>query len=200
MKFLINLWKLLLDNPWRPGFVCVLLAVNALGSAYGYYWYREQLAATPLVWWLFVPDSPLSTTLFAAVLFLSLLGRRILLLELIAYAYGIKYGLWAVIVISDFWLIGGGIEPPIAMLWISHMGMAAQGLVYLRTLRPSPWNGLAVAGVLACMLLNDFVDYCYKGIYPYLYYQGQEPLAAVSAVGLSIAVTVLVLYFVRKVK
>ncbi|MDK2820448.1 MAG: hypothetical protein PWP31_413 [Clostridia bacterium] len=46
--------------------------INIIGTIYGYYWYKEQLINTPLIWCFFTPDSPLSTTLFALALIFTL--------------------------------------------------------------------------------------------------------------------------------
>jgi uncharacterized membrane protein YpjA len=75
-----EIWRFL----WDKRFLSVLLLINILGSFYGYYWYRGQLAATNVLLWPFVPDSPLSTTLFSLVLVLYLLGKKSSLLSLLA--------------------------------------------------------------------------------------------------------------------
>lgn len=194
-------WKNFLAHPWEPKYLVAIMITNILGSAYGYYWYAGQLAATQVKLWPFVPDSPLSTTMFSVVLILSLLGRNSPFFSALAYTGCIKYGLWAVIIISDYWIGGGPVEYKVAMLWVSHLGMAAQGAVYLRTIN-SQFNkhfsgpslsGAAVAGVATWMVLNDFLDYR-LGIYPYLYLQRQEGLAAFSAVSLSGVLLVLLVY------
>lgn len=192
MNWIMCNWKSFWKDPWQARYVVPLALVNAAGSAYGYYWYAGQLASTSWRLWLFVPDSPLSTTLFAAVLALWLLGYRNVLFNVVAFTACIKYGLWAVIVISDFWAGGGEIRFTEAMLWASHLGMAVQGGIYLKTFlfNASPEGrrgvtGPVLAGTAAWMLLNDFLDY-YLGIYPYLYTYGQVLLGAASAVSLSL--------------
>lgn len=209
MNLLKYHWNSFMANPWRPKYLYIILATNIIGSIYGYYWYAEQLASTPKYLWLFIPDSPLSTTLFAVVLALSLAGLQSLLLSLAAFAGCIKYGIWAVIMITEFWLKGGDVEFEVAMLWISHMGMAAQGVIYFY--KPgapgsiggfhSPlrgWGG-ALAFLAAWMFLNDFFDYG-LGIYPYLYYYGQEYLAMVSAFSLSAVIMAFVILYFRRFK
>jgi uncharacterized membrane protein YpjA len=199
MNIIKHHWNSLLNNPWQAKYVVPILAVNSIGSVYGYYWYAGQLASTAKKLWLFVPDSPLATTLFTAVLVLSLAGFRSVLLSVVAFTACIKYGLWAVIVISDFWIGGGGIHFEEAMLWVSHMGMAAQGMVYLRPVlsglaRQAGGREAGLVAAAACwMFLNDFMDY-YLGIYPYLYVQDQEFLASVSAVALSVALLALMAF------
>lgn len=46
--------------------VWLLFAVNAAGTAYGYYWYRYQLADTPPLFLPFVPDSPTASLFFSS--------------------------------------------------------------------------------------------------------------------------------------
>lgn len=210
MEMLKHHWRSFLGDPWQGKYLLLLLAVNILGSLYGYYWYSEQLAETPKTLWLFVPDSPLSTTLFALVAIFALWGHRNLYLEMAAYMSCIKYGLWAVVVIVDFWNSYGHIGFETAMLSVSHLGMAVQAVIYLSTLRfngravimPPGYPGrfifsartgmLAVGAASVWLLLNDFLDY-YLGIHPYLYYTGQEPVAELSAWGLSATVIIAVL-------
>lgn len=183
-----------------------LLVINILGSAYGYYWYKEQLAQTAKTLWLFVPDSPLATTMLALMLVVAMLGYRIAFLCVLACTACIKYGLWAVIMISDYWLSGGELRFDEAMLWVSHLGMAVQGVVFLITVNRSwflvrrPWrvgNNITapvVAVTAGWMFLNDFLDY-YLGIHPYLYLHTQGQLAAVSVVSLSILLVLSIILF-----
>jgi hypothetical protein len=80
----------------------ILFIVNFLGSIYGFYWYKEQLALTePKVLTLFVPDSPTASAFFTFVLLLYLCSRRSPLLEAFASITLFKYGIWAVVMI--FW-------------------------------------------------------------------------------------------------
>ncbi|WP_297198742.1 DUF1405 domain-containing protein [Thermanaeromonas sp.] len=187
-----------------------------MGSLYGYYWYHEQLLATPLVWWIFTPDSPLSTSFFTLTLTLllldtregkrtktckrcgerrpeglpistSYLGRSYLsrktqeILGVLACATLIKYGLWAVVVIGDYWIKRGPVQPVETLLFLSHLGMVAQGYLFLRH-----WPFYFGQGVLvgAWLILNDYVDYA-LGWHPYLFRPDQEPLAAAAALALS---------------
>ncbi|KJS64706.1 MAG: hypothetical protein JL50_18415 [Peptococcaceae bacterium BICA1-7] len=200
MLWLRQQWKSFLANPWQPWYLLLILAVNIPGSAYGYYWYAEQLASTPGRLLLFVPDSPLATTLLSMALILSLLGYKNRFLSLLGCATCIKYGLWAVVVITDFWLRGGALGWETVLLCFSHLGMAVQGVIFMRadsSFSPAGGMALAAAGVSAWMLMNDFVDYS-LGVYPYLYYYGQEPVAAVSAWVLSAAVIIYVFIIFRK--
>lgn len=181
-KILNRTYDILWLNPMKPWFLITLIIINILGSVYGYYWYRYQLAATPKYLWFFVPDSPLSTTLTAIALIFILVKKRNSLFEWLAFTAVIKYGIWAVVIISHFGLTGGVIEPEIWMLWFSHLGMALEGIIFLRQVKVS-WREVALGG--AWMLFNDVVDYV-LGIYPYLYASYQWLTALLTAVGLSL--------------
>lgn len=177
-----KMYNILWHNPFANWFLVGLIIIDVLGSIYGYYWYRHQLAATPFKWWLFIPDSPLSTTLTAIALILILLNKRYSLFEWIAFTAIIKYGIWAVVIISHFGLTGGYIEPEIWMLWLSHLGMAAQGFIFLRHVRVTAWEiGLGALW----MLFNDFLDYG-LGLHPYLYASYQWQTALYTALGLTV--------------
>ncbi|MGB9885827.1 MAG: DUF1405 domain-containing protein [Moorellales bacterium] len=173
-------------------FLWLLLAINASGAASGYLWYKEQLAVTPLYYWPFVPDSPLSATLFTLMLALWLAGRRgafTRLASVVATVWIIKYGLWAVGIISDYWRVCGRTSPVEWALWLSHWGMALEGLLYLPYLPISFRTAMAVSGWLA---VNDAVDYG-LGQHPYLFLPTQYRLALIMALGLSLVLAAVVL-------
>ena len=187
--------KLLADfisRPWQRRYAVPLLFVNLAGSAYGYWWYHRQLAETPLLAWPLVPDSPFSTTLFAAALAACLAGARFTALAVVACAANVKYGLWAVAVIGHYWWLGGDIAPVEVMLWLSHLGMAAQGVLFWR---PLSYSLPAVWAAAGWMLANDLADYLW-GLHPYLFAPGQERVAAAAAWALSLAVVFV--FFLRR--
>lgn len=182
---IIELWRDFWRDPRQVRFTAPLIIINFLGSVYGYYWYHGQLAATPPYFWPFVPDSPLSTTLFALALTVRPPGAWGILFQVVAFTASIKYGIWAVVVISQYWIGGGPVEFTEAMLLFSHLGMAAEGAIYLRTI---PFDRTVVLLTGAWMLLNDFMDYG-LGLHPYLFAAGQEHLAFVTALGLTASIT-----------
>lgn len=175
-----------LDRRW---FLLLLLAINFFGSIYGYYWYKNQLAATP-VWWLpFVPDSPTASAAFTLVLLLYLLKRRSPFWEAFAGVTLFKYGIWAVAMIVAGAALSG--EPFLEslmwtdwMLMASHLGMALEGVLYSRFFTFGRKEILLVAG---WTLLNDALDYG-MGIHPWLplSMMGTEPAVAVFTIGLSV--------------
>ncbi|WP_146737859.1 DUF1405 domain-containing protein, partial [Bacillus tropicus] len=78
------------------GMLLLVLAVNFIGTVYGYYWYVPQLADTPFRFLIFVPDSPTATFFFLFVLLAFLMKRNAPLFEALALVTLVKYGLWAV--------------------------------------------------------------------------------------------------------
>ncbi|HEX3015806.1 MAG TPA: DUF1405 domain-containing protein [Desulfobacteria bacterium] len=172
----------LLAYPFNRWFIILLLIINILGSGYGFYWYRFQLQETPWYYLLFVPDSPLSSTLFSLTLILILARRRQPWLELFACLWVIKYGVWAVIINADVGLRGQFTFENL-MLAVSHLGMAIEGVIFLPHVRVSLRHAI-VLGVW--LILNDFLDYA-VGVHPYLFDPGQLTLATWSAITLSVA-------------
>jgi uncharacterized membrane protein YpjA len=159
-----KLWLDFYRNPAKPGYLKILLAVNLPGSLAGFLWYKHHLSATPWYYWPFVPDSPLSASMFTLVLLLLLIGQAHPLFQLIAYTAVVKYGLWAVFVLSGHWLTGGDIYMIDVVLWLSHLGMAAEGLIFWRQLAYRQLYG-TIAWVW--MYINDLMDY-FVGLHPYL--------------------------------
>lgn len=163
---MLSLWRDFLDNPIRSRYLWALLAVNIPGSYIGYLWYEHQLAANPVYFWPVIPDSPLSTTLFSIALILLLIKkeRANKLFQLIAYTAVVKYGIWAVVVLTLHWLDGGTIRLIDVGLWLSHLGMAVQGGIFWRWL---VYGKLQAYLTWGWMYFNDFMDYV-VGLHPYL--------------------------------
>lgn len=190
---MLSLWRDFWKNPRQLRFIVPLLVINVLGSLYGFYWYREQLAATPFYLWLFVPDSPLSTTLFSAALLFDLIGATRILFNVLACTVSIKYGIWAVIMISNYWSSNGPVAPTETMLWLSHLGMAAEGAIFLKTYKFGIHVVLAVG---IWMLINDLMDYLI-GLHPYLFMPGQDTLAMITAFALTAFLAAILALLVR---
>lgn len=194
---LFRLWRDFWRNPWPGRFTVPLLLINFAGSIYGYYWYHQQLANTPFYFWPFVSDSPFSTTLFAVALLAYRPGRQknwLTWLPVLGCVCCLKYGFWAVVLISHFWLTEGIITFGEAMLWLSHWGMVCEGWVYLRTVNV---RRLAVVVTFAWVVVNDVLDYG-LGLHPYLFTAGQLPVATVTAVGLTFVLLIILLVLFQK--
>lgn len=155
-----------------------LFWINLLGTVYGYEWYWNQLTYTAGVkplWMLpFVPDSPTASLFFTlSILFLlrdsgkkDNTGRSFIrrLVETFAAVTSIKYGIWAVAMIFAAAAQGDSMVWKDWMLVGSHLGMAAEALLFVRFFRVSPYP-LLLVGIW--VVLNDFMDYGF-GIFPWL--------------------------------
>lgn len=167
----------------EPRWWKVLFWVNFLGALYGFWWYRDQLIATPARLWLVVPDSPAATLLFAAFLGALLAGAvpeagtagprpapgavpgtrapvRLVgwvgLLGALAFLTNMKYGMWTAIVLPQHGFWSGRWSFDHVHLTLSHLGMWLQGFLFLRRFRPGPAAALAA---WAWVFFQDYVDY-----------------------------------------
>jgi uncharacterized membrane protein YpjA len=161
---ILKLWLDFYQNPTKPVYLKLLLIINLPGSLAGFLWYKYHLSVTPWYYWPFVPDSPLSSALFTLVLFLLLINRAHPLIQLVAYTAVVKYGLWAIFVLSGQWLTGGDMRAIEVALWLSHLGMAVEGMIFWRRLVYRQVYGVIT---WAWMYFNDLMDY-YVGLHPYL--------------------------------
>ena len=134
----------------------VIVAINLAGTAFGFWYYRFQLAQTPIVMWPFVPDSPTATLFIALSLTSWKLDYDVEWLHMLAFYGNIKLGLWTPFV--QLVLNGpGGIEPWLYwFLIVSHLAMSLQSfLIY----RYAEFTVGAVAVTTVWYGLNDIVDY-----------------------------------------
>lgn len=173
-----------------------LFWINLLGSFYGFWWYRDQLMATPVKYWLIVPDSPGSTLLFSFFLLTLLTGRFaaaqskpirltgwVSLLAAVAFVSNMKYGLWTAIVLPEYAIRSGILTFDTVHLSLSHFGMWVQGILFAHYYRPGLPAALAALG---WMLFQDYVDYWLLLTYPTLPADWMEPSARSVAVTLSL--------------
>ncbi|MEC1734178.1 DUF1405 domain-containing protein [Bacillus mojavensis] len=136
----------------------LVLAINFLGTVYGYYWYLPQLLETPARFLIFVPDSPTATFFFLFVLLAFLMKRNAPLFEALALVTLVKYGLWAVVMNILVLAVTGDLPWEGYMLIASHFAMAVQGVLYSPYFRFSLWH-LVIAAVWT--LHNDVIDYLF---------------------------------------
>ncbi|MCY8523290.1 DUF1405 domain-containing protein [Bacillus atrophaeus] len=141
----------------RP-MLLLVLAVNFLGTVYGYYWYLPQLLETPARFLVFVPDSPTATFFFLFVLLSFLMKRNAKLFEALALVTLVKYGLWAVGMNLLVLFVTGELPWQGYMLIGSHFAMAVQGVLYSPYFRFKLWH-LVLAAIWT--LHNDVIDYLF---------------------------------------
>lgn len=153
-------------------FLWMLLLINIAGTIYGYIWYQYQLAETPKIFLIFVPDSPTASLFFVFVLIYFLFGKNNGLIESLAIVTLFKYGIWAVMMNILLLIVEGDLHWTGYMLMASHFAMAVQGLLYAPFYRIKPWH-LVVTAIWT--LHNDVIDYLFGMMPNYgmlnLYYQ-----------------------------
>lgn len=176
----------------------LLFLVNAAGTVYGYIWYGNQIVFTidnhPLWQVIFVPDSPTASLFFTvSLLFLMFPARRGAspgflafrsIVEALAVLTSVKYGIWAVTMIAAGAAQGDPLQWEHYMLVVSHLGMAVEGLLFVRFMI---FGRTAAIIALLWLFLNDAIDYSYD-VFPWLPDVLEDNLDAIRTftVGLSI--------------
>ncbi|WP_299233929.1 DUF1405 domain-containing protein [Natronomonas sp.] len=110
-----------------------IVAINLLGTAFGFYYYGWQLSATPVEMWVFVPDSPVATLFIALALASWKLGRPQQWLIALAFFGNVVLGGWTVWVHLAFYEQFGYLGEPMRqfLIW-SHAAMVLQAFVLHR--------------------------------------------------------------------
>jgi len=142
----------------------LLILINLGGTAFGFYYYQQQLMETPNYLWLFVPDSPLYTLLFSISMILILLKKRVPNLLLAIASIGlIKVGLWTAVVIPLYGNYFFQFFDYYITLWILHIGMILESLVLIYQIN---FKKLKVIIPFLWFIINDFFDYFLRTV-PY---------------------------------
>jgi len=139
-------------------FVWAVVAINLLGTAFGFWYYRYQLAATPTVMWPLIPDSPTATLLIAAAFAAWASGHRSEYLSVLAFFGNFIFGVWTPWVLLVGWdasIAQAGL-PLHAFLFISHLGMVVQAMVLHRI---ATFRLRAIVVATAVYSSNLLVDY-----------------------------------------
>ncbi|WP_071461236.1 lipoprotein heptaprenylglyceryl N-acetyltransferase LhaT [Bacillus massilinigeriensis] len=152
------MFKLLYPQLATRSMLWFLLLANIAGTAYGYYWYQWQLADTPAIFLLFVPDSPTASLFFVFVLIGFLLRRNWPYFEALAFVTLFKYGIWAVVMNLLVFTTTGHMDAVGWMLVASHFAMAMEGLLFAPFYR-FRLKHLAVAAIF--VLHNEIIDYVF---------------------------------------
>lgn len=151
----------------------VIVAINLVGTAFGFWYYIPQFRLEPVLAWPVVPDSPTATLFIALSLALYKLGRPNEYLNVLAFFGCIKLGLWTPYVLTvfhDAFLATVAAPPPVAILlgqqlasdamyaflFVSHLGMAVQAFVIYRY---SEFPSRAIVLAVSWYGVNDLVDY-----------------------------------------
>jgi uncharacterized membrane protein YpjA len=146
-----------------------IVAVNLVGTAFGFWFYRFQFAATDPLVWPVVPDSPMAALFVAASLAAWRLDRHSELLAALAFFGCIKLGAWTPFVLLAFpaeypsgslaalGALGFVYEYGLyAFLVTSHLAMILEAFLIHRY---AAFRTGAVAVAAGWYALNDVVDY-----------------------------------------
>ncbi len=158
---LYKLQQKVMKTPW---FYWLVMLVSLIGTIYGFYWYKYQLAETPIKFWLFTPDCPRAVLFFLIWIFLVARNLPSETFRVVAVADLIKYGIWTVSVIGLFWVDRRIYYLQHVMLFISHFGMLVLGVVFAIRMKISR-RAFWITSIW--LFMNDFVDY-YFGVFPWL--------------------------------
>lgn len=185
-----------------------LFWVNFLGTIYGYEWYWKQMQYTietmSAAYLPFVPDSPTASLFFTGtILYLladSYKGRELQpkvspfrsFVEAFAVVTSFKYGIWAVTMIWAGVYLGSEVSWQDWMLTISHLGMVAEALLYLRLYTYRVWPLVLVGG---WVLWNDYMDYVI-GVFPWLPEPLMDFLPTVASFTIELSLVSLIVAFV----
>lgn len=138
-------------------FAWVVVAINLVGTAFGFWFYRFQFSIEPLVMWPFVPDSPTATLFIAASITAWKLGHRQAWLDALAFVGCLKLGVWTPFVLLVYFDGWSYLHPAMFnFLFWSHLGMVVQGFVIHR------YSDFRIGPVFVAVLwygTNDIVDY-----------------------------------------
>jgi uncharacterized membrane protein YpjA len=146
----------------------LIIIINVIGSAFGLYYYWDQLMMTPWYYWLFVPDCPLYTFLLVFALLFIAAGRRFDTFNAITAVGLATYGTWTMLILLYFSEVF--FSPVNALmscaLWVSHCGMALESVLLLPYIKKAGIISWAVAGAWFFILafFNYFVWFTYNGL------------------------------------
>lgn len=144
-------------------FIFLLIIINLLGTLLGFFYYKEQIFASSPLYWLFIPDCPIYTLLFALSSLFALYSFRPCLFNYITSVGLLKYGFWTVFVILFYHstFLTGEHALFYTILLFLHIGMGVEGLLII----PKKIKKEFLILTISWFLLNDFFDYGI-GTYP----------------------------------
>jgi uncharacterized membrane protein YpjA len=134
------------------------IVANVLGAVIGgVFWYGPQIAAAPIWAYPFIPDCPLAALVASIALIAIRAGKRWPFFNALVAFGCVKYGLWTLAFWLRHWLAGGAIEPVSLGLFVTHMGLIAEGLLIAFYALPISLPKRLV--VVGWYMLSIFVDY-----------------------------------------
>jgi len=166
---MFNPVKFVVDFIYRDRrILALIIIINIIGSAFGLYYYWEQLMMTPWYYWLFVPDCPLYTFLLIFALLFIVMGKRFDTFNTITAVGLALYGTWTMLILLYFSEVFFSPENALmsCALWISHCGMALESVLLLPYIKKARIVSWAIAGAWFFILgfFNYFVWFTYNGL------------------------------------
>ena len=174
----------------RRDVLALLVGFNAIGTLWGFIWYKDQLSQTPWYLWPLTPDCPLTSLCFLAFLWWVREGKKWrpgwkAAVSWIAVLGSLKYGVWTVIVIGQY-ILSPGSQPDGQdwMLVASHLGLFAEGLLFRRQL---PMLPLMYGTAMVWFLANDYADWLWL-VHPRLPLPAEFSFAMWTSLGLTVVI------------
>jgi uncharacterized membrane protein YpjA len=153
-------WRELAYGAVDDALIRVALMVASLaGVVFGFYYYHDQLFASPLWMWPFIPDSPIAVFLYALALALISIKRRSNKLDSVAFVLMTKIGIWTTAVLLldfDYYFTPETLALRCFIL-ITHILMVPMAMLLLPGMKTEKvwFFGL----LLAVLLIIDWIDY-----------------------------------------
>ena len=181
----------------RRDVLSLLVSVNAIGSIWGFIWYKDQLLDTPWYFWPLTPDCPLTSFCFMLFLWWIRDGKPWkqgwkATVSWIGVLGAAKYGIWTVLVLGQYMLHPGS-QPDFQdwMLVISHLGLLAEGILFRRQLPAMP---TMYGAAMIWFVVNDYADW-FLMVHPRL----PLPEEFSFAMWLSVCLTIVVYFWGRRI-
>jgi uncharacterized membrane protein YpjA len=154
----------------NPLIFAACVGANLVGAIIGgWFWYGPMLLVAPLWTVPFIPDCPLAALLGALGLLALRAGRQWRwFYALVAFAC-IKYGAWTIVFWLRQWSGAGEAAPIEIMLFVTHIGLLIEGLLFVPYLSPlGLWPRLSVIGWFVLSLFVDYVLDFYPPLSPFV--------------------------------
>jgi uncharacterized membrane protein YpjA len=135
----------------------VLVGMNLVFAAVGFFTYIPQLSATPVLLWIFVPDCAIAWMVFAIAYLIKKED-----LSFFSFVTGLKYTIWSILAVALY--TSDYVQTPLIAFLIVVTHLILFTSVFL--LKPK-FSWRAAGFTLGFLLLSDFSDYIF-GTYPLL--------------------------------
>lgn len=132
---------------------------NLIGAVYGFvFYYGKQFFVTPLHLWLFVPDCPLFSLLFALAILLIILKKENSHYFFFTLIGSLKYGFWTVFVLLyyNWFYFSGQNSFMYSVLLITHVFLFFEAFLLIKKIK---FKLSYLIFPLVFFLANDLSDY-----------------------------------------